>query len=360
MAGTLTIMYYFLQYYLRNVFRNPPVPMRILVLLGAILIYGTTGFLYFELAENPDLNWSDGLWYTVVTMTTVGYGDFFPKTTGGRYLVGWPIMVFGIGLLGYALSVIAAALITSKSKEIKGMSSFDLKDHLIIFNFAGLAKIESILDELFLDPAFAKSTPVVLVDEYLDELPPELQKRNLHFVKGNPVRDQTLSRAAIDHARHAIILCRDPGDPASDNLNVTIALAIEGRHRKTITVVECIDQTSEELLQKVGCDRIVCISRFGANFVSQELLNPGVQDVINDMLSARDGQQIYFTEVIRDVPFVELVQICKNTNHLALGIRSSGGIRLNVPESTLVRKGDALITIGASRLPRLESFYDPA
>jgi voltage-gated potassium channel len=343
-------MFYFMQYYLKNVFRNPPVPVRIFVLLGAILIYGTTGFLYFELSENPDLSWSDGLWYTVVTMTTVGYGDFFPKTTGGRFLVGWPIMVFGIGLLGYALSVIAAALITSKSKEIKGMSSFELKNHLIIFNFAGLAKIERILDELFLDPAFANSTPIVLVDAFLDELPPELQKRSLHFVKGNPVRDQTLTRAAIDHARHAIILSRDPGDPASDNLNVTIALAIEGRNRKTITVVECVDQASEELLRKVGCDRIVCTSRFGANFVSQELLNPGVQEVINDMLSAQDGQQIYFTKVDRDASFAEFEKICRDHQHLALGISSSGGVRLNVSEQTLVRKQDSIISIGSSRI----------
>jgi voltage-gated potassium channel len=343
-------MFYFMQFYLRNVFRNPPVPMRIFVLLWTILVYGTTGFLYFELSDNPDLSWSDGLWYTVVTMTTVGYGDYFPKTTGGRFLVGWPIMAFGIGLLGYALSVIAAALITSKSKEIKGMSTFELKNHLIIFNFAGLAKVERILDELFLDPIFANSTPVVLVDEYLDELPPELQKRSLHFVRGNPVRDQTLSRAAIDHARHAIILCRDPGDPASDNLNVTIALAIEGRNHKTITVVECVDQASEELLRKVGCDRIVCTSRFGANFVSQELLNPGVQEVINDMLSARDGQQIYFTKITRDAPFAELEKICRNNKHLALGISAPGGIRLNVPEPTLVRNGDSLISIGSSRI----------
>jgi voltage-gated potassium channel len=132
---------------------------------------------------------------------------------------------------------------------------------------------------------------------------------------------------------------------------VTIALAIEGRNRKTITVVECVDQASEELLRKVGCDRIVCTSRFGANFISQELLNPGVQEVVNDVLSARDGQQIYFTEVNRDAPYAEFVKICRNHLHLALGIKASGGgIRLNVPEPTLVRKGDSLITIGASRI----------
>jgi voltage-gated potassium channel len=350
MAGALAIMFNVLQYVMQNIIRNPPIPMRIFILLGAVLLYGTTGFLYFELSENPDLSWSDGLWYTVVTMTTVGYGDLFPKTAAGRFMVGWPIMAIGIGLLGYALSVIAAALITSKSKEIKGMSSFELKNHLIIFNFAGLAKIERILDELLLDPEFGRSTPVVIVDELLDELPPELSRRGIHFVRGNPVRDETLSRAAIDRARHAIILCRNPGDPTSDNLNVTIALAIEGRNRDTNTVVECVDQASEELLRKVGCDRIVCTSRFGAHFVSQELLNPGVQEDINDMLSARDGQHIYFNKVNRDTLLGECLNICQESRHLLLGISSKNGVRLNVPDSTLVQQGDSLITIGSSRI----------
>lgn len=342
-----------IQYFLHHVWKNPPVPLRIFVLLGAILLYGMTGFVYFELSENPELSWADGLWYTVVTMTTVGYGDFFPKTPGGRFLVGWPVMAFGIGLLGYALSVIAATLITSKSKEIKGMSSFELENHLIIFNFAGLAKVERILEELFLDPAFGRATAVVLVDEFLDELPAELQKRGVRYVRGNPVRDQTLTRAAIEHARYAVILCRDPGDPASDNLNVAIALAIEGRSRKTTTVAECVDQASEELLRKANCDRIVCTSRFDAYFLSQELLNPGVQEVISDLLSARDGQQIYFIEVSGEAPFAELVKRCQEKHHLALGVSSAGGIRLNVPETTIVLQGDSLITIGPSRIPVL-------
>jgi voltage-gated potassium channel len=262
-------------------------------------------------------------------------------------------MVFGIGLLGYALSVIAATLITSKSKEVKGMSSFELENHLVIFNFAGLAKIIRIIEELFLDHAFGKSTPVLLVDELLDELPAELQKRGVRYVRGNPVRDETLTRASIDHARHAIILCRDPGDPTSDNLNVAIALAIEGRSHKVNTVVECVDQASEELLRKVGCDRIVCTSRFDAYFLSQELLNPGIQELIGDLLSAHEGQQIYFIKVSREASFGELAKICREKQHLALGISASGGIRLNAPESTVVQKGDSLITIGSSRIPVL-------
>ena len=336
---------------MKTMVRNPPEYLRMIVLMLSILLYGTTGFLYFELPANPDLSWADGLWYTIVTIATVGYGDFFPKSFGGRFLVGWPIMVFGIGLLGYALSMVAAALVTSKTKENKGMSTFKLSDHLVVFNFAGLAKVERILEELALDSAAGRAMPVILVDELLDELPAELQKRGVHYVRGNPARDETLQRANIDKARHAVVLTRDPTDPASDNLNVAIVLAIEGRCRQVNSVVECIDPASEELLRKAGCDRIVCTSRFDAHFLSQELLNPGIQEVLADLLTLSQGQQIYLTAVNSQSSFGIMTERCRSKGHIALGISCPDGkVNLNPPAETIISVGCRLVSMGASRL----------
>lgn len=335
---------------------SPSSTVRIAVLLAAVLAYGTTGFLYFELSKNPDLTWTDGLWYTVVTMTTVGYGDFFPKSSGGRFLVGWPVMLFGIGLLGYALSLIATALITAKEKELKGMTSYSLKGHLVIFNFPGVSIIEKIIEELSLDPIFGKDTEAVLIDEELTELPAELQKLNIRFVRGNPTRDETLQRASIDQARHAVVLSKKPGDPASDNLNVSIALAIEGHSRKVNTVVECSDPFAEELLRKAGCDRIVCTSRFGAHFLSQELLNPGVQEVIDDILSSKRGQQIYFTPFEGPAAtFDDLGHTCRRLGHIPVGVCGQDGMRVNPSGHTPVRGGDRIITIGPQRISKLSA-----
>jgi len=340
-------------YFMKSVVRNPPVPLRVLMLMVAVLAYGASGFLYFELPGNPDLTWGDGLWYTIVTIATVGYGDFFPKSPGGRFLVGWPIMILGIGLLGYALSLVAAALVTSKTREVRGMSSFKLSKHLVIFNYPGLAKVERVLEELCLDTAFDRACQVVLVDEHLEELPPELQKRSVHFVRGNPARDETLTRAALDKASHAIVLCRTPGDPASDNLNVAITLAIEARCRGVQTVVECADPDSEELLRKAGSDRVVCTARFDSLFISQELLNPGVQGVIADLFSARGGQQIYFTPLTRPATFAELSSRCRDKGHLALGLATGDGVKLNVAGDTRIAGGEQIVTIGPSRLTDL-------
>lgn len=344
-------MYQVLHHVMKNLLRNPPEYLRIVMLMLAVLLYGATGFLYFELPGNPDLSWGDGFWYTIVTIATVGYGDFFPKSAGGRFLVGWPIMLFGIGLLGYALSVVAAALVTSKTKEIRGMATFRLRDHLVLFNYPGLAKVERVLDELLLDPAVGGSTAVVLVDELLDELPPELQKRGISYVRGNPTRDETLQRAGIDQARHAVVMTRNQTDSTSDNLNVAIALAIEGRCKQVNTVVECIDPASEELLRKAGCDRVVCSSRFDAHFLSQELLNPGIQEVLGDLLTLTQGQQLYLVSVTRPGTFEQLALQCRTRGHLALGsVCNEQGVRLNLPGEAPIAAGCRLVTIGPDRL----------
>jgi voltage-gated potassium channel len=354
MGEARLMMHVLLRLFQRNLVVNPPMQLRALVLLTAILAYGTSGFLYFELPANPDLTWTDALWYSMVTLTTVGYGDFFPKTAGGRFLVGVPLMVIGIGLLGFILSVVATALITSKTKELKGMSSVTFSGHLVLINFPGLPKLLRLLDELANDPRIGRNAQVVLVDKDLDELPSELVARQLRYVRGDPTRDDTLQRAGMHQAKHAIVLTRDAGDPASDMLNVSIALAIESRASQVNTVVECLDAGTRELLTKAGCDRIVCSAHFDALYVSQELLNPGTQDIVADLLSNGQGQQLYLTpiEMGTGQRFREVVERAAAAGHVAIGLRRQHVNQLNVAPDYPLQPDDLAVTIGAHRIDR--------
>lgn len=346
------MMQVLLRMFQRNLVVNPPMQMRAVVLLAAILAYGTSGFLYFELPANPDLVWTDALWYSMVTLTTVGYGDFFPKTAGGRFLVGVPLMVIGIGLLGFILSVVATALITSKTKELKGMSSVKFSGHLVLINFPGLPKLLRLLDELANDPRIGQAAHIVLIDKDLDELPSALGARHVRYVRGDPTRDDTLHRAGINEAHHAIVLTRDAGDPASDNLNVSIALAIESRAHQVNTVVECIDPGTKELLAKAGCDRVVCSAHFDALYVSQELLNPGTQEIVADLLSNGQGQQLYLTPIqaAAGARFKDVAQHAAAAGHVAIGLRRNNTNQLNVGPDYLVLADDQAVTIGEHRL----------
>jgi voltage-gated potassium channel len=349
------MMHNILRRLFHDVVTHPPMMMRAAILIASILLYGTTGFLYFELPGNPDITWQDALWYCLVTITTVGYGDFFPKTNAGRFLVGVPLLLLGIGLLGFLLSVVATSLITSRNKELKGMSQANFAKHVVMIHFPGVAKLLRLLDELAHDPAIGSGSRFVLIDRDLEELPPELAKREVLYVRGDPTRDETLKRAGIDSASHAIVLVRPPGDATSDALNVAVTLAIEARTRHVNTVVECVDPATEELLRKAGCDRIVCAGRFETLYVSQELLNPGVQDVLADLLSTGEGQQFYLTPVTvgEGAVFSKVRDAAAQAGHVALGVRRANANHLNVAHDFKVTSGDLAITIGERRLERL-------
>jgi voltage-gated potassium channel len=87
-----------------------------LLLIGFLLLeFGSLNMLYLE-QQSPDANitnTSDALWYTMVTISTVGYGDHYPVTTGGRIL-GTLIIVIGVGIFGAFTGYLANAFIAPR------------------------------------------------------------------------------------------------------------------------------------------------------------------------------------------------------------------------------------------------------
>jgi voltage-gated potassium channel len=113
-------------YGLRNVFdqlsNNRAAFAVYLVILMVILVLeiGASLVLNFEF-KSPDANIKtagDALWYCYVTITTVGYGDFFPVTEGGR-LVGMAVMATGISIFSVFTAFIANSFLSPRKKKIE-------------------------------------------------------------------------------------------------------------------------------------------------------------------------------------------------------------------------------------------------
>jgi len=77
----------------------------------------------------------DGVWWALVTFTTIGYGDKFPVTTGGR-LVAALVIVFGVGMVGIVTGKIASVLVERKMKEGRGLSdALHLHRHCVVLGW---------------------------------------------------------------------------------------------------------------------------------------------------------------------------------------------------------------------------------
>lgn len=325
--------------------------VRSLLLIGLLLWYAVSGFLYFELPQNPDLSLGDALWWAVVTMTTVGYGDLFPETTGGRYLVAVPTMLVGIGILGYFLSELASHIIENRSRRLRGMSEIKINDHILLVNYVNEEKIESLVQEIRNDSATA-GVPICLVDEHLKELPGWLDEMNVQFVRGNPTRRDTLRRAAAGQARSIILLAGNPSDLHSDNLTLSTAIMARQFTKKARLLAEVVDPSKSEQLEAVGCDSVVCLADFGVNLLVQELQDSGVKEVFHQLMSNLYGQQIYFVPVRPPEgggKYEGLQHWALENHYTLLGIHQEGVTNLNPPPETNLSGEVKAILIGQTR-----------
>ncbi|MCA9566466.1 MAG: NAD-binding protein [Myxococcales bacterium] len=320
---------------------------RVTLLSLTLMFYATSGFMYFELEGAPDLQWTDAFWWAIVTMTTVGYGDLFPKTFGGRYLVAVPTMLFGISILGYLLSMVAAFLIEERNRELKGMADVKLDGHLLIIHFPNLQRVLEV-EEQFRHDDKTRGKGLVLIDPDLEELPPELVERGVRFVRGNPVLEETLRMASAQSASQAIILAKVPHDRSTDNTSLAVTLTLEHIWPDLHTVAECVDPANIQLLERCGCDSVVCMDELASQLLVQEALDPGVKALVHEITSNTYGQEFY-TVPTPGATWNECQHKLVEIGALPLGLRRDGKVMINPPGSEAIRPGDMALCIAPER-----------
>lgn len=328
-------------------------PGKTALLFISLFAYSVTGFLYFEIQLKPDLSWGDAIWWSFVTMTTVGYGDLFPETIGGRLLVGVPTMVLGVSVLGYILSIVTSYMLESKMLEVKGMVTLSCSGHITICRFNDLVRFSRLVDELRRDD-LTKDATVVLVDDRLDELPVSLRDRNVLFVRGNPALEETLLRARVEVARWLIIQADQSDLAHSDYANLPIALTVETINPDIYSVVEVVDPENRQFFNKAHCNSVVCLSSITSQIVIQELQDPGVNQIITEITCNQYGQQIYLVAVSDKYNCLEeLKRVFKQSETLKdailMGVSRAGENFFTRRNDFLLQQGDRAIIISHER-----------
>ena len=140
---------------------------------------------------------------------------------------------------------------------------------------AGLNGKLKLINELKADISTG-SRDICLIDETLEELPKTLIELDVLFVKGNPTNEDTLKQANVPEASHVIILSKDPGNPHSDDQNLSTTLVIEDLNPDIFSITEVVDPKKTRQIEIAGCDSTVCVSEMSTNLIIQELQDPVV------------------------------------------------------------------------------------
>ena len=315
------------------------------------LIFGLA-FFFVEKHASPDLTIGDSIWWSMVTMTTVGYGDFYPQTWAGRYLVAYPCFLIGIGLIGYLLGTVAEAVIDRVSRRRKGLIDMKYKNHLVICHCPSTAKILQVAAEF--RASVSREMAVVVVADQLDECPDEFEKNGILLIKGVPAMESTLIRAAAPDAAGVIVLSPDPSNPASDAQSFAVASIVShlaGNPERRL-IVEVTRRENMPMMERLGADGLVPLEGFSESLLVQELMNPGLRKVFDELVSYHKGAEFYITpHQLPARPFLDYqIAALKSEAKLQIvGRVHKGQAELPPPNDIILEPDDQLVVIAGEK-----------
>jgi voltage-gated potassium channel len=325
-------------------------PRRLVVMLLVPVLFIVTGTVGYHLIERLPL--FDSLYFTVITLTTIGYGDIAPKTDGGRLFTIF-LALGGIFMLFYVATEAVRMTIGGEMQKALGrrrmeQSLSQLKGHLIVCGFGRMGR-------LVCKEFAAEKLPFVVIereDRLLEAFPyPEGIP-----LAGDATSDELLRQAGAERARALVAVL--PSD--ADNLFITMSARL--LNDKLFIVARAEGELAEKKLLRAGANRVVSPYTIGGNRMAQAVLRPAVVDFIE--LATRTEYLDLQIEETQIAPASRLagksLQECKVRQELGVIIvaikKAQGHMVFNPPGDAIMEPGDLLITLGnRQQLDQLEN-----
>ena len=250
-------------------------------------------------------------WWAIVTMTTVGYGDYSPESTSGRIIAIF-IMYGGILLTALLTATISSIFVAKRIREDKGLEKLNIIHHVIICGWNKNAdRVLDSLQNLCLD----KKVDIVLINEEGEDAVAAIKSKyrdlDLKFVRGDFSREPILERANLKESATAIILPIDSLEAGShpDEKTIFATLTIKTMAPGVRVVAYITERENLTHIKRANADEVILSDDFGAYMVASHVMEPGVPQTIESLLDSHSKSHFHRTNIPSEFvgkPFPEL------------------------------------------------------
>jgi voltage-gated potassium channel len=227
--------------------RLPPLLRILLIAVSLILLFG---WVIHFIEPNNFTSLFDGIWWAIITTSTIGYGDFVPKTFLGK-IVGIALIFIGAGFISTYFISLATSAISKQNHFVEGKLTFHGGGHIIIIGWNERSReiIQSIINNV-------DHKNIVLIDETLNENP--LPGKAVHFLQGRPSKDEVLLKSNLRTAKKVLITADQHKDEYQSDMNSILALlAIKGLCPELPCIIEILTSEQVENARRAGADIII-------------------------------------------------------------------------------------------------------
>jgi voltage-gated potassium channel len=322
-------------------FLRLPLVIRIFIITAIVILAFGTGIHFIE--PNTFLKISDGVWWAIITATSVGYGDLVPKTVLGRFAAVLLILV-GAGFVSTYFNTLATTAVTKQSSFLEGKVAYKKNGHLIIVGWN--ERTREIIDQLLkLDP----QQPIVLIDETLKINP--LIMKHIHYIQGKAHTDETILKCNVHGAKKVLITADQSKDELQADMNsILTLLSFKGVCPDIQCIVEILTKEQVINAKRAGADEIIQTNNLMSVFMLNSLDSEN-HGLMREVFNHFRDQELKVLEPEASFLEMDFSEACKELlirGVLLLGIKKGENIMIHPPHSVPIENGDKLITMKAS------------
>lgn len=322
-----------------------------MLLLLLVFAAGVVGFKYISA-----YSWIDALYMTVITITTVGFGEVQPLNDTDKIFTSI-LILSSIFIVGYAITVISEYILSANNignlRQKRRQRMIDqMKNHIVVCGYGrnGQQAVQKLM-------AYERTFVVIEHDQEVVEK----FSKEIDFIQGNASEDEVLKKAGIERA--STLICALPSD--ADNLFVVLSARQINEDLQIIS--RAAEETSHKKLILAGADNVIMPDKIGGDHMANLVVVPDLVEFLQNLSVSGEQDSIN----VEQIPFENIcpdnepraireLDLREKTGCSIIGYKSPSGEYIVNPESAMsLEPKSKLILIGRpNQIEKLKQHYN--